>query len=76
MPQIVYVFTSDNGDGSSSVCYTRDPNLLSKLEESDPESYGGNEGSPSRLTFPDTIDLETCGFDFMTDDDVEEEEEE
>lgn len=76
MPQIVYVFTSNNGDGSSSVCYTRDPALLEKLEESDPESYAGNEGSADTLVFPDTIDLETCGFEFMTDDDVEEEEEE
>lgn len=68
MAQRVYVFTSDNGDGSSSVCYTRDVELLAKLEDQDPQSYGGNEGTANVLTFPDDLDLEECGFDFMTDD--------
>lgn len=64
--QRVYVFTSNNGDGSSSVCYTRDPDLLDQLESDDPETYGMNEGSATELTFPDDLDLDTCGFDFMT----------
>jgi hypothetical protein len=68
MAQRVYVFTADGGDGSSSVCFTRDVELLAKLEDEDPESYGGNEGVASVLTFPDNLDLEECGFDFMTGD--------
>lgn len=68
MAQFVYVFTSNNGDGSASVCYTRDVELLAKLEDEDPESYGGNEGVSSVLEFPDSLDLEECGFDFMSDD--------
>jgi hypothetical protein len=71
MAQIVYAFTSDNGDGSSSVCFTRDDTLLAKLEESDPQSYGGNEGSALYLTFPDDLDLEEAGFSFMTADDID-----
>lgn len=69
--QRVYVFTSNNGDGSSSVCYTRDPDLLDVLEDEDPESYAGNDGGASELTFPDDLDLEACGFDFMTGSDEE-----
>lgn len=75
MAQEVYAFTSNNGDGSASVCYTRDPSLLAKLEEDDPESYGGNEGSADQLTFPDDLDLVAAGFSFMTDADIVGEEE-
>lgn len=63
--QKVYVFVSDGGDGSASVCFTQDPNLLSILEEEDPESFGLNEGGYSDvLTFPADLDLKAAGFAF------------
>lgn len=71
MTQNVYVFTSNNGDGSASVCFTRDPDLLEKLEDEDPETYGLNEGQDV-LSFPDDVDLDAAGFNFMTDDEDEE----
>lgn len=57
MSQIVYVFTRGNGDGSASVEYTQDPDLLDRLMDDDCESYGMNEGYADELTFPDDVDL-------------------
>lgn len=59
----VYVFTSDNGDGSASVQYTLDEDLLERLQEED-ESYNMNEGYSDILTFPAGFDFEAAGFSF------------
>lgn len=64
MAQLVYLFTADGGDGSNSVSFTRDPDLLDRLIEDDPDTYGMNEGYSDVLTFPDELDLEACGFSF------------
>lgn len=63
MSQKVYVFTRDNGDGSSSVGYTRDPDYLNKHQEDD-DSLGMNEGFCDTLNFPHTLNLVDCGFSF------------
>lgn len=63
--QKVYAFVADGGDGSASVGYTRDPNLLERLEEEDPETYGQNEGNYSDVfVFPASFDLKAAGFCF------------
>lgn len=67
MAQKVYLFTADQGDGSSTVRYTRDPDLLERISEEDPESYGMNEGYADELVFPDDLDLVACGFSFYED---------
>ncbi|UKL15008.1 hypothetical protein hairong_103 [Pseudomonas phage hairong] len=73
MAQLVYAFVCNNGDGSGSIRYTRDVELLAKLEEIDPEGYGGNEGVADVLTFPDDLDLEEVGFgEFLGDEAVAE----
>lgn len=64
MAQTVYVFTTDQGDGSSGVNFTRDPDLLDRIIEEDPETYGMNEGYADVLNFPDDLDLVACGFSF------------
>lgn len=48
----LYYVTQDNGDGSSSVLFFEEHDLdrWKHLVESDPEGYGGNEGTPSFLT--------------------------
>lgn len=61
--QHVYVFTSDNGDGSASVCFTLDEDLLERLQEED-SSYNMNEGYSDILTFPAGFDFEAAGFSF------------
>lgn len=60
----VYYFTEDGGDGSSSVCFTTDPNLLGILAEDDPETYGMNEGQ-SYFTVPDDFHFANNGIDLM-----------
>lgn len=63
--QTVYGFISDNGDGSCSFHWTRDSELLARLEEDEPDAYWANEGSYSEvLNFPDDLDLIACGFSF------------
>lgn len=63
MSQKVYVFTRDQGDGSSSVGYTRDPEYLDKHQDDD-ESLSMNEGFSDVLEFPHTLNLVDCGFRF------------
>lgn len=67
MSQKVYLFTADLGDGSSTVRFTRDYDLLDRLCDEDPEQYGMNEGYSDTLTFPDDLDLAECGFRFYED---------
>lgn len=65
--QKVYGLISDNGDGSASMHWFRDKDVVDKLLNDDENcgQYGQNEGSPAEtLTFPDEFNLETCGFTF------------
>lgn len=71
MSQKVYLFAEDLGDGSSAVRFTRDPELLHRLQDDSHEYcdyFQQNEGYSRVLDFPDTLDLETCGFDFYKED--------
>lgn len=66
--QTVYVLISDGGDGSATVEYFIDKELVNKLtgyDNPDIETYGMNE-SVEVLTFPDDFDLASCGIHVMT----------
>lgn len=65
--QKVYLFTEDLGDGSNAVRYTKDPDLLKRLQSDDNEHsdyFQQNEGYSRTLTFPAGVDLDAAGFDF------------
>ena len=69
MTQIVYGLASDNGDGSSSIRWFKNKNIVDDLLENDHETYGCNEGCVSeQLTFPAELDLKACGFCFSDSD--------
>jgi hypothetical protein len=57
---IVYMITTNNGDGSSSIQFLEDPSVVDLLEEHDPETYGGNEGGWYEL------EVEHCPYHVMT----------
>ena len=64
MAQVVYGLIADNGDGSSSMRWFRNMDMVNNLLDDD-DMYYANEGSPAEtLTFPDDICLEVCGFSF------------
>jgi hypothetical protein len=74
MAQTVFGLSVDYGDGSSGIRWFRDEALVERLldydSSGDNEQYYGNEGTPSeKLTFPDGLDLEACGFHFSDRDD-------
>jgi len=66
----IYAFTRDNGDGSYSVLFTKDKDLVNKLKESmdypyDPyEDFG--EGNMQRLTLPEGFDIGSLGVTIET----------
>ncbi len=64
--QTVYCLSSNNGDGSSSVCWFTSVSEedLEKLIDLDPESWGMNDCGADTYTFPDDLDLKACGFRF------------
>lgn len=65
MSQVIYGLISDNGDGSCSMNWFRDYDIVNRLLDNDDERFGTNEGSPAEtLTFPATLDLTVCGFTF------------
>lgn len=66
----IYGLMSDNGDGSSSINWFKNKQLVDKiLDDGDPYIWGCNEGYPAEtLTFPDDLNLEECGFMFSDDD--------
>jgi len=72
MAQTIYGVTSDGGDGSSSIHWFKNLELLDRLlDPSDDkwcEAYNMNEGYAEVLTFPDDLDLEACGFSFNDND--------
>lgn len=63
--QIVFGLISDNGDGSSSLRWLRNADIVDALLED--EDFYQNEGSPMRFEFPDDLDLKACGFSFDDD---------
>ena len=64
--QTIYALLKDNGDGSSSIHWFRDKEIVDALLESDDvEDWYQNEGIPAEtLTLPDDLDLWACGFRF------------
>jgi len=71
MAQLIYGVIRDNGDGSATMVWFRSQDVAELA--SDKEEYGISEGIASELSFPDSLDLESCGFSF-SDDSVEEDE--
>ena len=69
MAQTVFGLTRDNGDGSGSIVWFRNKEIVDKVLDSDQyEDFYANEGSPAMtLTFPDDLDLTECGFRFSDD---------
>lgn len=64
----VYALISDNGDGSASIHWFKNGELVDKLLDDDPEYWYLNEGSPAEtLLFPDGTDVESFGFVFSDD---------
>lgn len=57
----IYLITSDNGDGSSSIEFW-DEDITDLLEEDDPESYWGNEGSANWIEIPDGTPFEVSSY--------------
>lgn len=43
----IYYTAANNGDGSSSVKFYESQECIDRLEEDDPEGYGGGEGGGS-----------------------------
>lgn len=73
----LYVLTSNNGDGSSSVCVTFDEKLIDEMEEKysdgdfDFETWSDGDGFHYETwTVPDECTPETMGFSALTRDDV------
>lgn len=73
----LYVLTSNNGDGSSSVCATFDANLIAKMDEAygdgtlDFETWSDGDGFHySTWTLPDECTPQSMGFSELTDEDV------
>ena len=69
MAQKIYGLTQDYGDGSSGMRWYRNKSKVDAiLDEDSPdwdERFYANEGVPNMiLTFPDELDLESCGFSF------------
>lgn len=56
----------DNGDGSSSIHWFQNEQIVDAILESDDvETWFQNEGGPAEvLMFPDELDLFACGFRF------------
>jgi hypothetical protein len=61
--QVIYGLIEDNGDGSGSMRWFRNLNIVERLLEDD--DFYANEGSPAEtLYFPVSLDLNLCGFIF------------
>jgi hypothetical protein len=73
MAQLIYGVIRDNGDGSASMVWFQSQDIAELA--SDKEEYGISEGIAVELSFPDSLDLESCGFSF-SDDSVDEDEDE
>lgn len=73
----LYILTSNNGDGSSSICATFDEALIQEMEEKydngdlDFERWADGDGFHYDIwTVPDECTPETMGFRPLTRDDV------
>lgn len=72
MTQKIYGLCVDYGDGSSGIRWFKDKAIVDKILNDDEykhfDEFYGNEGTPSEtLEFPDTLNLEECGFHFYDD---------
>lgn len=68
----VYGMVSNNGDGSGSMHWFLDGDLVDRIVDEDPETWGGNDCGADIYTFPDGFDFAAAGFSF-SDDDVRDE---
>lgn len=73
----LYVLTSNNGDGSSSVCATFDKSLIDEMEDKyqdgtlDFETWSDGDGFHyNTWTLPEECTAESMGFSELTRDDV------
>lgn len=77
--QVVYGIMCNNGDGSSSVLWFKNKDIIDVLLDESRDEYNfqrwsGNEGMIQyELKFPDELNLQECGFYFSDDDVVEDE---
>lgn len=62
----IYGLISDNGDGSNSIRWFKNSDIVNAILENDAlELWYGNEGSPAEtLIFPDDFDFSAAGFCF------------
>lgn len=65
----LYYYTSDNGDGSSSVLWCTEEHITeleSRMNDEDNPNWDqdlyANEGSASYITLPDGFDLDSLGI--------------
>ena len=66
MSQVIYGLICDGGDGSASLYWFQDKDLVDRLLDDD-ENFYLNEGSPAEiLALPDDLDLATAGFCIQT----------
>lgn len=77
--QTVYLFTQDNGDGSSSIVAVSDPQVVSEIKELmdddmwDFENGFGVDGDGFHymtMYLPDELDLNTLGISFWDAEDL------
>jgi len=67
MVQKVFGLVRNCGDGSATMDWFRDEAKATRFVKDDRfcEDYGQNEGSfAAELEFPDSLDLDSCGFRF------------
>ncbi len=65
--QTIYGLIVDCGDGSSTIRWFTNFELVERLLSED-EEYGMNEGCPAEtFYFPENLNLEDCGFVFSDD---------
>ena len=71
MQTICYI-TRDNGDATASVLFFKDVALAESLIQCDDSSENGGSfamnSEVTKLTFPDVVDLDQCGFYFSDED--------
>ena len=75
----LYIFTADNGDGSTGISFTMDEEVVSFMQDPENESlmmdmgYIDGDGiNPSILTVPEECTYESVGIHFpITKEDIE-----
>lgn len=69
--QTICFITRDNGDCTASVLFFKDVDLAESLIRDDDSGENGSfamNSEVTKLTFPDVVDLDQCGFYFSDED--------